>query len=103
MFQIPLQAIPNQVLNTIVADQYVQINLYQKPEGLFIDLNVNNNEACSGVICLNQVRIIRQKYRGLIGNFLFYDTQGNADPIYTGLNARWQLLYLQESEDAELL
>ena len=103
MLQIPLQAIPNQVLNTIVGGQYVQINLYQKDQGLFMDVNANSVEICSGVICLNEVRIVREKYQGFIGNLLFYDTQGLSDPVYTGLDGRYQLLYLEASEDAQLL
>jgi hypothetical protein len=99
MQEIPLQATPSQVLNVVLGNQYCQINLYQKFENLFIDLQANGNEIISGVHCLDAVRCVREAYRGFIGNLVFFDLQGKEDPQYTGLGSRWVLCYLEASEN----
>jgi hypothetical protein len=51
-------------------------------------------------------RIIRDRqrllvdagYRGFIGDFAMIDTQGRADPVYSGLGGRYQLVYFDAGE-----
>ena len=99
MLQIPIQATPSQIVNVVLGGQYCQINLYQKDGRLYLDLNANGVEIVSGTICENAWRLIRFPYRGFLGNLIFFDLQGNEDPIYTGLNTRWTLNYLETTDD----
>lgn len=95
---IPLNALPSQTENIMLGSQICQINVYQKAYGIFVDLYVNNSLIIGGVIGQNLNRIVRYAYLGFIGDLIFYDTQGNEDPNYTGLGTRWQLLYLSEAD-----
>ena len=98
---VPLNVNPNQTLTTGLNNQACQIDVYQTNNGLFMDLSVNNGLIIAGVLCQNLNRIVRNAYLGFIGDFVFYDTQGDADPDYTGLGTRFLLVYLSPAELAE--
>jgi len=95
---VTLQAVPNQTLAVPLAGQNCQLNVYQKTGGLFIDVLINDEPIILGVICQNKNRIVRDLYLGFAGDFAFFDTQGEADPDYTGLGGRYQLIYIEASE-----
>lgn len=95
---VPLNATPSQELTVGLNGQSCQIAVYQKSRGLFLDLYVNDGPIIAGVLCLNMNRIVRDLYFGFLGDLAFVDTQGSADPVYTGLGARFQLVYLAPSE-----
>jgi hypothetical protein len=98
MLAIPLQAVPAQQVTVSLANQPCQIKVYQKTFGLFLDLSVNNSLIVGGVLCQNLNRIVRSLYLGFIGDLGFVDTQGSNDPDYTGLGARYLLVYLEVSD-----
>lgn len=94
---IPLRAIPNQTVIVRLLEQVTQLNVYQKPQGLFIDVLVNNAPIVMGVICQDRNAIVRDAYLGFIGDIAFLDNEGTEDPIYTGLGSagsRFSLAYL---------
>lgn len=93
---VPIQAIPYQTVAVQLAGQPCILNIYQKTYGLFLDLYVNGSLVVGGVICENLNRIVRNVYLGFVGDFVFGDTQGTSDPIYTGLGTRYLLVYLEE-------
>lgn len=98
MLVVPTQAVPNQTFQVALAGQAVQINIYQYAYGLFMDVFVNGIPIVTGVICENLNRIVRSLYLGLVGDFIWFDTQGTGDPVYTGLGTRWQLVYLETAD-----
>lgn len=99
MLIIPLQAVPNQTLTVTLNNQVTQLNVYQTFEALFIDVLVENTLIIGGVIAENLNRIVRSLYLGFSGDLTFYDNQnGDLDPVYTGLGARFSLLYLTPDE-----
>ena len=95
---IPLTAIASQTLTIVLNNQICQINVYQKGAAVYVDLYVNNVLIIGGVIGENLNRIVRSAYLGFIGDLTFYDTQGNLDPVYTGLGSRWILFYLDVAD-----
>lgn len=95
---IPTQAIPSQSINVQLAGQNCQINVYQYSTGMYCDLYVSGNLIIGGVICENENRIVRDLYLGFIGDLIFFDTQGNNDPYYTGLGTRYLLVYLSTTD-----
>lgn len=104
---IPTQAVPAQnILTTLDDGQLILLKVYTRRYGMFIDVSVNGVLEIGAVICENLNRIIRNKYLndavGFSGDFVFYDTQGNTDPVYTGLGTRYQLLYLTEADLASI-
>jgi len=95
MLIIPTVVAPSQTLFTVLTSQACRINLYQKPLGLFLDLHVNDALRLGGALCLNGTLIVRDAYLGFIGDLIFFDLQGQADPIYSGLGSRWWFYYVE--------
>jgi hypothetical protein len=91
---VPLKAVENQTLFITLNEQSSQINLYQKNTGLYLDLYVNNAPIIAGVLCQNLRLIVISAYLGFIGDLTFFDNQGASDPFWTGLGARYSLVYL---------
>ena len=103
MFSIPLLAVPSQTSNLQLTGQNCTINVYQKYTGLFFDLLVNSSLVIGGVLCLNEVLLVRSAYLGFAGDFAFYDnTNDNDDPVYTGLGTQFSLIYLTPTDIAGL-
>ena len=98
MQTIPVQPLPNQTLQVQLNNQACTLNIYQQTYGMFMDVYVGSTLIIAGVICENLNRIVRSIYLGFSGDFAFVDTQGSADPLYTGLGARWQLVYLSPTD-----
>lgn len=98
---IPLRAIPNQTVIVRLLEQVTQLNVYQKPQGLFIDVLVNNEPIVMGVICQDRNAVVRDAYLGFVGDLAFIDNEGSKDPEYSGLGAvgsRFSLAYLPPEE-----
>ncbi len=97
---IPTQPVPNQTLQVQLDNQNCTINIYQLAYGLFMDVvcSTMTNGGLYGVLCENINRIVRDLYLGFSGDFVWVDTEGSADPIYTGLGGRYQLVYLEPSD-----
>lgn len=98
MIKIPLQAVPSQKIQALLGGQYCRISVYQKTTGLFLDLYVNGSPVCTAIVGRDRVRLIRDRYRGFIGDLSFVDAQGASDPEYTGLGERFVLVYLEASD-----
>lgn len=102
---VPLQAIPNQTLQVQLENQPCTLDVFQYDYGLFMSVAVIDTAIISSVLCHNRTRIVRDAYLGLSGDFFFVDTQGSADPDYTGFgdsDARFQLVYVTSTELAAL-
>ena len=98
MLILPITARPAQKFSVLLAGQNCQISVYQKTTGLYLDLSINNAPIKSGIVCRDRVLLIRHAYLGFIGDLTFFDTQGVDDPEYSGLGARWQLVYLEAGD-----
>ena len=90
---IPVNSIASQSFNVQLGIQNCVINLYQKNTGLFFDLNLNGTQIVNSMICLNLVGLVRESYLGFTGQLFFFDTSGQTDPVYTGLNSKYLLVY----------
>lgn len=95
---IPLKPLPNQTVTVVLSGQVCQIDVYQQPQGLFVDVYLNNEPVAVGVIGENLNAIIRAPYTGFSGDLAFIDAQGTSDPYYTGLGGRFSLAYLTAEE-----
>lgn len=99
---IPIQPIPSQQLQVVLGNQNCQLAIYQKPQGLFVDLTVNGVLISSAVIAQNLNPLVPFTYSAFQGNLYFNDTQGSTDPTCTGLGSRYQLAYFSAAEYASL-
>lgn len=100
MQAVPIQPVPSQIVKTVLDAQNFQIAIYQKNDGIFVDINVDGTEIVAAVIARDAVGLACRQYAGIEGNLLFIDTQGSLDPEYSGLGTRWQLVYLTADENA---
>lgn len=93
VIRIQLSAVPAQKLYVQLGDQSCRLKVYQKMTGLYLDLDVDNVRIVSGALCRDRVWLVRDGYLGFTGDLSFVDTQGSADPDYTGLADRFQLVW----------
>lgn len=100
MQTVPLQPVPSQSTKVVLGGQNCQILVYQKPQGVFVDINADGVDISVGIIGRDAVPLVCREYTGFIGNLLFIDTQGSDDPSYEGLGGRWTLVYLTAEEYA---
>ena len=98
MQQIPLQSVPAQQAQIVLDGQSCSISVYVKNQCMFLDLSVNGTQIASGVQCSNLVSLVPTAYLGFTGWLVFLDTQGTSNPIYTGLGARWLLLFMDAAD-----
>lgn len=99
MQTVPLKPLASQSLKIVLGGQNVQLLVYQKPQGLFIDINSDGIDIVTTVICRDIATLVCRDYVGFIGNLAFIDTQGSSDPDYTGLGSRFQLIYFTAAEN----
>lgn len=90
---IPLSPIPAQDCKVVLGGQNCHITVYQKPEGLFVNIDADGIDIALGIIARDTVNLIARGYAGFIGSLFFIDTQGVSDPTYNGLGLRFQLIY----------
>lgn len=102
MLQIQLLNEPVQRLRTVVDGQRAQIYLRQKPQGLFVDVNINGVDVVTSSLALDTAPIVPRDYAGMSGNLMFLDTRGNDDPHYSEFNSRFFLVYLTAEEYGQL-
>ena len=100
MQSVPLQPVPSQSTKVVLGGQNCQILVYQKLQGVFVDINADGVDISVGTIARDAVPLISREYAGLAGNLLFIDSQGSADPSYDGLGSRFDLVYLTAEEYA---
>lgn len=100
MQSVPLQPVPSQSTKVVLGGKNCQILVYQKPQGVFVDINADGSDIVTGVIARDAVPLVCRGYAGFAGNLLFIDSQGSADPSYEGLGDRWALVYLTAEEYA---
>lgn len=100
MQEIPIQPVPSQIAKVVLGGQNCQILIYQKPQGLFVDINADGSDIVTGVIARDAVPLVCREYAGFVGNLIFIDTQGASDPTYDGLGSRYSLVYLTAEEYA---
>jgi hypothetical protein len=98
MQTIPLEAVPNQSLRTLLGAQDCTIRLRTLTTGLYMDLFVGSLPMKTGVLCCDRTLIVRYPYLGFSGDLAFMDTQGTENPAYSGLGVRWVLNYLAPAD-----
>lgn len=92
-YEIPLTAVPSQQLSVQLGGKSCRIAVYQKRTGLYLDLSVNDETVLCGILCRDRTWLVRGRHFGFPGDLTFIDGQGLADPHYTGLGARYRLVW----------
>lgn len=116
MQYIPLIAAPAQNFSIVLGGQSCQINLYslQTPgdilstatstelqgyPALYADLALGTQPVITCRIVRNLVPwLLDATYQGFIGDLVMIDTLADTDPVWTGLGAQYQLVYLSAAD-----
>lgn len=99
---IPLGAFVSQRLSVALEDQLYQIVIRTLGEkGLFFSLYRNGDPVILNVACYDRTWLVRSRYLGMDGDFLFIDMQGTQDPEINGLGSRYILTYFTLDEITE--
>lgn len=98
MLTIALEDVPSQVVGVQLAGQNCRLDIRTTTQGLFISVYVDDSLIVGGVSCRNLTKIVRERYRGFVGDLMFQDTQGADDPSYPGMGTRWVLCYLEAGD-----
>lgn len=95
MLVVPLAAVPSQTVDVTLANQPAHITVRTIGTKLYFSLD---GVAVNRIARDRQRLLVDSQYRGFIGEFAFVDTQGESDPVFTGLGARYQLVYYGAGE-----
>jgi hypothetical protein len=95
---VPIIDAYGQELTITLGGQSCRIVLKTRTTGLYCDLYVNDVLKVGGVVCRNLTRIVIDSYLGFVGDLMFSDTQGEADPSSPGLGSRFILMYLEAAD-----
>jgi hypothetical protein len=99
MLAVPLAAVPSQTFNVILDTQNCTISVYTETTGIYMDLTAGGVVIATTRILRDGARVLQdEQYQPFVGDFIMVDTQGELDPVYTGLGARWQLVYLEAAD-----
>lgn len=85
--------VPAQALAVQLAGKTVGIDLLQKATGLYANVALGGKAIVAGVLCRDATRLINGAHLGFPGDLALIDMQGSADPDYSGLGSRFQLLW----------
>ena len=97
--QIPLIAVASQRVSVVLADQNVQLNVFQKTDCMYVDVSMDGDSIVRTKAARNRSRLLlATTYRGFVGDLVWVDTLGDEQPYYTGIGSRWFLLYLTAAE-----
>jgi len=103
MLQVPLIVAPSQQLGITLDGQNVRLSVYRRNTGLYCDVSLNGVVVKTTVLCLNGMRLLEDtQYVGFVGDLVFVDTQGTLDPDWREFGTRYQLIYLEASDLAQL-
>ena len=99
MLSVPLAPVPSQTLAIILDGQNCNLAVYTERTGIYMDVEVNGTTIATARILRDGARVLQdEQYQPFVGDFILVDTQGELDPVYTGLGTRWQLVYLQAAD-----
>lgn len=117
MQEVPLSALESQTLQILLNGQQCALSVYTKTgyeltdaieletviQIIYFDLTVNGVDITNTQNCVNLARLLlNRQYLGVVGDFVFIDTQGNEDPQWEGLGTRWVLVYLDADDIATI-
>lgn len=90
---IPLQPVANQTASVILDGQLAQFTVRTTDYGTFMDAIYNGVPIFTGRICQDRTDLNAARYNGLAQFLGFVDTLATDDPVYTGFNSRFLLIY----------
>ena len=92
LIQTPVQELSATITDAAGYRRIVGISLRTMKDGsLIADITVDGEVQRYGVRCIDKMPLLLNN--ALNGNLYFYDTLGNTDPVYSGFNDRYLLIF----------
>ena len=90
---VPLAQIPAQQFAINLGGQNCTLAVFQKDEGVFVDLYKDDVLIFAGISALDRIGLKISEYIDFLGQLWFEDMAGTADPRYTEFGDRFRLVY----------
>lgn len=102
--EIPLQPLQAQALKVVLDEQACEISIRERLGVLYMSMTVDGVVAWNNYACYNRQNIKPFAYMPFSGAVYFVDIQGETDPVASGLNSRYFLVYIspEDTEDGRL-
>ena len=94
IFEIPIKPVPSQKLSVMLGEQNTTIELAWRSNRLYATVRVGKIDIVCSRLCLNREPIVREQYRGFVGELYFDDQQGSQDPEFLDLGNRYKLFWV---------
>ena len=94
ILEIPIKSMPSQKLSVVLGKQNIIIELAWRNNWLYAMVRVGKVDVVCSRLCLNREPIVREQYRGFVGELYFDDQQGNQDPEFSELGSRYKLFWV---------
>ena len=98
LMEIPLSAIPHQLVAVVVHDQAFQFEIRQMGSSVFSSVIVGGVQITRNVRAVNGGELFPWPDQRVNTQFHWEDSQGDDDPQYEGLGSRWHLTYEVDDE-----
>ena len=100
IYEIPIQPVRPKSQRSFGCPKLPNPDL-PKPQGMFVDINVNSADVVTGVIAdATCVPLVCREYAGFSGNLVFHRHARKRRPVYDGLGSRYSLVHLTAEEYA---
>ena len=99
-YTIPVSAIPNQTLETVINNNKLTISLNTRFNSkLYATIFKNGKAIIRNRLCLNATPLVSVEYLGMDGNLFFIDKNGSDDPHYKELGSRYLLVFSEVNNE----
>jgi hypothetical protein len=96
--EIPLIAQVAQSIKIVLDEQACEIQIRERLGNLYMSMVVDGVESWNNYVCYNQQNIKPFTYMPFRGGLYFVDIEGDTDPVSSGLNTRYFLVFFSEGE-----
>lgn len=91
-YRIELDKIPNQTIRVKLDEKSYNLTFITRNGHIYLnEMDIEDEKVLCGIICLNKTNIFQ--YIDFKGKLYFEDLNGNENPVYTGFNDRFILVY----------
>lgn len=97
--EIPLTPIVAQSLKVVLDEQSCEISIRERLGNLYMSMVVDSVDSWSNFVCYDRQNIKPYSYMPFSGGLYFVDKEGSTDPVASGLNTRYFLIYFSEGEE----
>ena len=97
--EIPLISTVAQSFKVVLDEQSCEIKIRERLGLLYMSMVVDGVSVWNNYVCYDRQNIKPYSYMNFSGGLYFVDKEGSSDPVASGLNSRYFLVYFSENEE----